>query len=84
VEDDDLPPTTEQLAAQVALQSAIEVWADAFDLIGPSHFIGDWLIVGAAQDPTSPKQTTYWHGFSGGSQAPHISKGLIDVVADEV
>lgn len=39
--------------------------------------VADWIIVGTSQWFDRPGRTLYWQGFRGGSQAPHITAGLL-------
>lgn len=69
--------TPEQQQTQDELQAALERWADAHEIVDDGFFLGDWAIIGATSNPLRPNVTRYFRGYSGGSQAPHITAGLL-------
>lgn len=69
--------TAEQQKSIDEFQAALEKHCKEMEILDVGVFLGDWFIVGAAQNIEHPDRTIYWRVYSTGSQAPHITAGLV-------
>lgn len=69
--------TPEQQQSIDEFQAALEKHCKEMGILDVGVFLSDWFIIGAAQNIDEPDKTIYWRAFSNGSQATHITAGLV-------
>ncbi len=77
---------TERAAADDALDAAIQQWAETYELVVPGDVITEYVVVLAAQNPTSDRvgRTRYSWGSRHDAMPLHHVYGLLEVGRDAV
>jgi hypothetical protein len=77
------PRTPEVEAADQVLDAAIQQWAEAYELVEPGDILTEYVVVLAAQNPTTerPGRTRYSWGSRHDAMPLHHVLGLLEVGA---
>jgi hypothetical protein len=75
--------TPEEVAADNALDEAINRMAKAGELVADDEVVTAWVVVGAAQGPDYGR-TSYFHAFPGGTLPSHTAVGLLRLAEQEI
>ena len=73
--------TPEQHESIRKFQAAVELHCAEMGIIDENTFVGDWVMVGSAQNVNRPDRTIYWRCYANGNQPTHVTAGLLQYAA---